>query len=87
MNNIINNYNNYNKNIETSETPSLIFPSIYVEAATILMAISIFRSFKDNGLLTEEEFIALSEEGNARWREIIGDDTVCSNPVLPRSKD
>ena len=87
MNNIINNYNNYNLNKETSETPLLFFPGIYVEAATILMAISIFRSFKDKGLLTEEEFIALSKEGNARWQEIMGDDTVCSDTVLPRSKD
>ena len=87
MNNITNNYNYYNKNKETPNAPSLIFPDIYVDAANVLIAISIFRTFKENGLLTEEEFFALSEEGNARWREIIGDDTVSSNPVVPRSTD
>ena len=33
----------------------IVFPDRFVEAANIIMAVSIFKSFKEQGLLTEDE--------------------------------
>ncbi|MCR5804289.1 MAG: hypothetical protein K6G47_08490 [Clostridia bacterium] len=71
------------------ETPSIdvvlkdnlkvYFPQKYVEAAHIIMAISIFKSFRDQGLLTEEEYREITRDEEKHWRELLYGDSMVTN--------
>ncbi|WP_405373457.1 hypothetical protein [Pseudobutyrivibrio sp.] len=63
--------------------PTILFPPNVVEAAQILMAISMFKSFKEDGLITEEEFKAIVKVGEEKWRRALqGDMMITKRAVL-----
>lgn len=63
--------------------PTIIFPQNVVEAAHILMAISMFKSLKEDGLITEEEFKAIVKAGEEKWRRVLqGDMMITKRAVL-----
>ncbi len=66
----------------------LEFPSSVVEAAHIMIAVSMFKSFRDQGLLTEEEFEEFAEYGEMMWKRILyGDNMVTKRVVLKEKKN
>ena len=66
--------------------PTVVFPEKYVEAAHIIMAISIFKSFKEEGLLTEEEFDAITKDEIAHWNSLLSPDNVNSERIIIREE-
>lgn len=58
------------------------FPENIVEGAHILMALSLFRSFRDQGLLTEEEFRCISSDAEKRWNNLMDGDSMDTNKVV-----
>lgn len=66
--------------------PSVIFPENYVEAAHIIMAIAIFKSFKEEGLLTEEELDAITKDGIAKWTSLLSPDNVDTEKIIIREE-
>lgn len=58
------------------------FPENIVEAAHVIMALSLFRSFRDQGLLTDEEFRCISSDGEKRWRNLVYGDSMGTNKVV-----
>ena len=62
----------------------IVFPQRYVEAAHILMAISIFKSFRDQGLLTEEEYREITRDEEKRWRNLLYGDSMVTNRVVSK---
>ena len=60
----------------------LYFPDRYVEAAHIIMAISIFKSFREQGLLTEDEYGEITRDEEKRWRDLLYGDSMRTNRVV-----
>lgn len=59
-----------------------------VEAAHKMIAVSMFKSFRDQGLLTEEEFEEFAEYGEMMWKRILyGDNMVTKRVVLKEEKN
>lgn len=77
------------KNINNQTTDALlineiriVFPDRFVEAANIIMAISIFKSFKEQGLLTEDEYLEIVSDNEKRWRNLLYGDSMTTNKVV-----
>lgn len=60
----------------------LYFPKKYVEAAQVIMAISIFKSFREQGLLTEDEYREITREEEKHWRDLLYGDSMRTNRVV-----
>lgn len=60
----------------------IVFPDRFVEAANIIMAISIFKSFKEQGLLTEDEYLEIVSDNEKRWRNLLYGDSMTTNKVV-----
>lgn len=60
----------------------IFFPDRFVEAANIIMAISIFKSFKEQGLLTEDEYLEIVSDNEKRWRNLLYGDSMTTNKVV-----
>lgn len=60
----------------------LYFPKEYVEAAHLIMAISIFKSFRNQGLLTEDEYREITRDEEKRWRDLLYGDSMITNKVV-----
>ena len=66
------------KNLNNQTTDALlineiriVFPDRFVEAANIIMAVSLFKSFKEQGLLTEDEYLEIVSDNEKRWRNLL----------------
>lgn len=77
------------KNINNQTTDALlineiriVFPDRFVEAANIIMAISIFKSFKEQGLLTEDEYLEIVSDNEKHWRNLLYGDSMTTNKVV-----
>ena len=77
------------KNINNQTTDALlineiriIFPDRFVEAANIIMAVSLFKSFKEQVLLTEEEYLEIVSDNEKRWRNLLYGDSMTTNKVV-----
>ena len=65
------------------DCPRIVFPDNVVEAARILMAISMIKSIKEQGLISEDEFKAMEKVGEERWRRALyGDMMLTKRAVL-----
>ena len=53
-----------------------------IEAAHLIIALSMFRSFREQGLLTEDEYKCFAEDGEKRWRNLLYDDSMITNRVV-----
>ena len=60
----------------------IVFPDRFVEAANIIMAVSIFKSFKEQGLLTEDECLEIVSDNEKRWRNLLYGDSMTTNKVV-----
>ena len=60
----------------------IVFPDRFVEAANIIMAVSIFKSFKEQGLLTEDEYLEIVSDNEKRWRNLLYGDSMTTNKVV-----
>ena len=60
----------------------IVFPDRFVEAASIIMAVSIFKSFKEQGLLTEDEYLEIVSDNEKRWRNLLYGDIMTTNKVV-----
>ncbi len=60
----------------------IVFPDRFVEAASIIMAVSIFKSFKEQGLLTEDEYLEIVSDNEKRWRNLLYGDSMTTNKVV-----
>ena len=60
----------------------IVFPDRFVEAANIIMAISIFKSFKEQGLLTEDEYLEIVSDNEKLWRNLLYGDSMTTNKVV-----
>lgn len=60
----------------------LYFPKKYVEAAQVIMAISIFKSFREQGLLTEDEYREITRDEEKHWRGLLYGDSMRTNRVV-----
>ncbi len=58
------------------------FSDDLVEVAHIVMAVSLFRTFRDQGLLTDEEYRIIASNAENRWRNILCDDSMGTNRVV-----
>lgn len=65
-----------------SQVLSIHYSDNVVEAAQYLMAISLFKSFRDKGLLTEEEYRCIANDAEKRWRNLLYDDSMGTNRVV-----
>lgn len=77
------------KNINNQTTDALlineiriVFPDRFVEAANIIMAVSLFKSFKEQGLLTEDEYLEIVSDNEKRWRKLLYGDSMTTNKVV-----
>ena len=77
------------KNINNQTTDALlineikiVFPDRFVEAANIIMAVSLFKSFKEQGLLTEDEYLEIVSDNEKRWRNLLYGDSMTTNKVV-----
>jgi hypothetical protein len=77
------------KNINNQTTDSMlinelkiVFPDRFVEAANIIMAVSLFKSFKEQGLLTEDEYLEIVSDNEKRWRNLLYGDSMTTNKVV-----
>lgn len=77
------------KNINNQTTDALlineiriVFPDRFVEAANIIMAVSLFKSFKEQGLLTEDEYLEIVSDNEKRWRNLLYGDSMTTNKVF-----
>ena len=77
------------KNINSQTTDALlineiriVFPDRFVEAANIIMAVSLFKSFKEQGLLTEDEYLEIVSDNEKRWRNLLYGDSMTTNKVV-----
>ena len=77
------------KNINNQTTDALlineiriVFPDRFVEAANIIMAVSLFKSFKERGLLTEDEYLEIVSDNEKRWRNLLYGDSMTANKVV-----
>lgn len=77
------------KNINNQTTDALLineirifFPDRFVEAANIIMAVSLFKSFKEQGLLTEDEYLEIVSDNEKRWRNLLYGDSMTTNKVV-----
>lgn len=77
------------KNINNQTTDALlineiriVFPDRFVEAANIIMAVSLFKSFKEQGLLTEDEYLEIVSDNEKRWRNLLYGDNMTTNKVV-----
>lgn len=61
---------------------TIVFPPAIKEAIHIMIAVDIFKSLCDQGLLTEEEFKEFELEGKKRWNDVLNDDTMSANRVV-----
>ena len=60
----------------------IVFPDRFVEAANIIMAVSLFKSFKEQGLLTEDEYFEIVSDNEKRWRNLLYGDSMTTNKVV-----
>ena len=60
----------------------IVFPDRFVEAANIIMAVSLFKSFKEQGLLTEDEYLEIVSDNEKRWRNLLYGDSMTTNKVF-----
>lgn len=60
----------------------IVFPDRFVEAANIIMAVSLFKSFKERGLLTEDEYLEIVSDNEKRWRNLLYGDSMTANKVV-----
>ncbi len=67
-------YANQQEDMVLVDCPTIIFPQNVVEAARILMAMSMFKSFREDGLITEEEFMAIVKVGEEKCRKALQGD-------------
>ena len=77
------------KNLNNQTTDALLineirifFPDRFVEAANIIMAVSLFKSFKEQGLLTEDEYLEIVSDNEKRWRNLLYGDSMTTNKVV-----
>ncbi len=77
------------KNLNNQTTDALlineiriVFPDRFVEAANIIMAVSLFKSFKEQGLLTEDEYLEIVSDNEKRWRNLLYGDSMTTNKVV-----
>ncbi len=77
------------KNLNNQTTDALlineiriVFPDRFVEAANIIMAVSLFKSFKEQGLLTEDEYLEIVSDNEKHWRNLLYGDSMTANKVV-----
>ena len=46
------------------------------------MAVSLFKSFKEQGLLTEDEYLEIVSDNEKRWRNLLYGDSMTTNKVV-----
>ena len=74
--------NNRTKDALLFNELKIVFPDRFVEAASIIMAVSIFKSFKEQGLLTEDEYLEIVSDNEKRWRNLLYSDSMTTNKVV-----
>ncbi len=52
------------------------------EAMCVMMAVSMFRAFRDQGILTDEEYKAFAEDGEERWKNLLFGGNMVTNRVV-----
>ena len=65
-----------------SQDQQLVFSSAVVQAAQIMIATSMFKTFYEKGLLTEDEYLVFAREGEKRWRNLLSDDSINTKRVV-----
>ena len=60
----------------------VVFSEKCVAAANIIMAISVFKSFKEQGLLMENEYLEIVSDEEKRWRNLLSDDNTIMNRIV-----
>lgn len=65
-----------------TDCPRIIFPNNVVEAARILMAVSMIKSIKEQGLISEEQFKVIEKAGEERWRRALYDDMMITKRAV-----
>ena len=76
------NENNRTTDVLLINEIKIVFPDRFVEAANIIMAVSIFKSFKEQGLLTEDEYLEIVSDNEKRWRNLLYGDSMTTNKVV-----
>ena len=76
------NINNQTTDVLLINEIRIVFPDRFVEAANIIMAVSIFKSFKEQGLLTEDEYLEIVSDNEKRWRNLLYGDSMTTNKVV-----
>ena len=76
------NINNQNTDALLINELRIVFPDRFVEAANIIMAVSLFKSFKEQGLLTEDEYLEIVSDNEKRWRNLLYGDSMTTNKVV-----
>ena len=62
----------------------IIFPPEVEEAIYIMMAMDMFKSFYERGLLTKEEYDEFEKEGEKLWRNALKGDSMPTNRLKRR---
>lgn len=62
----------------------IIFPPEVEEAIYIMMAMDMFKSFYERGLLTKEEYDEFEKEGEKLWRNALKGDSMPTNRLIRR---
>ena len=65
-----------------SHDQKLVFSPTVVEAAQIMIATSMFKTFYEKGLLTEDEYLVFAREGEKRWRNMLSGDSINTKRVV-----
>ena len=68
--------------VRSTNDVAIHFSDNAINAAHYILAISIFKSFLDQGLLTEEEYRTLAAAGEKEWRNLLKDDEAGTNMVV-----
>ncbi len=76
------NINNQTTDVLLINEIRIVFPDRFVEAANIIMAVSLFKSFKEQGLLTEDEYLEIVSDNEKRWRNLLYGDSMTTNKVV-----
>ena len=76
------NINNQTTDVLLINAIRIVFPDRFVEAANIIMAVSLFKSFKEQGLLTEDEYLEIVSDNEKRWRNLLYGDSMTTNKVV-----
>ena len=76
------NLNNQTTDVLLINEIRIVFPDRFVEAANIIMAVSLFKSFKEQGLLTEDEYLEIVSDNEKRWRNLLYGDSMTTNKVV-----